>query len=140
NSPNTLQRPHPPILIGGSGEQKTLRLVARYGDMCNLFDLPGTGFRDDLAHKLDVLRAHCRDVGRDYSEIEKTTATFVDLGDDRERGLKGLLDHLRELAAVGIDQAIIGPPGPWDDATLDAVGSIVEEVHDMPVAVDSSDS
>ena len=53
NSPNTIQSPHPPILIAGSGERKTLRLVARYGDMCNLFDLPGTGFADDLLHKLE---------------------------------------------------------------------------------------
>ena len=60
NSPNTLQRPHPPILIAGSGERKTLRLVARYGDMCNLFDLPGTGFADNLKHKLDVLRGALR--------------------------------------------------------------------------------
>ena len=72
NSPNSLQRPHPPILIAGSGEKKTLRLVARYGDMCNLFDLPGTGFADDLKHKLDVLRSHCADVGRDFGAIEKT--------------------------------------------------------------------
>jgi hypothetical protein len=48
--------------------------------MCNLFDLPGTGFADNLSHKLDVLREHCRDAGRDYDEIEKTTVTFVDLG------------------------------------------------------------
>ena len=63
NSPNTLQHPHPPILIAGSGERKTLRLVARYGDMCNLFDLPGTAFADNLRHKLEVLRiptVHCR--------------------------------------------------------------------------------
>src|SRR6266436_6628716 len=72
NSPNSLQRPHPPILIGGSGERKTLRLVARYGDMCNLFDLPGAGYADDLNHKLGVLRSHCEDVGRDYGAIEKT--------------------------------------------------------------------
>lgn len=54
NSPNTLQHPHSPILIAGSGDQKTLRLVARHGDMCNLFDLPGTGFADDLKRKLAV--------------------------------------------------------------------------------------
>ena len=71
NSPNTLQHPHPPILIAGSGERKTLRLVARYGDMCNLFDLPGTGFADDLKRKLDALRSHCQDAGRDYDAIEK---------------------------------------------------------------------
>lgn len=135
NSPNALQRPHPPILVGGSGERKTLRLVARYGDMCNLFDLPGTGFHDDLTHKLAVLRERCREVGRDYDEIEKTTATFVDLGDDRRAGLHMLVDHLRELAALGIDHVILGPRGPWDDATLDAVLSIVPEVHAIPTRV-----
>jgi F420-dependent oxidoreductase-like protein len=140
NSPNALQRPHPPILVGGSGEQKTLRLVARYGDMCNLFDLPGTGFRDNLAHKLDVLRRHCREVGRDYDEIEKTTATIVDLGEDREAGLKGLLDHLRELAATGIDQAILSPQGPWDYDTLDAVASIVDQVNDIPGPLENTAS
>jgi F420-dependent oxidoreductase-like protein len=129
NSPNALQRPHPPILIGGSGEQKTLRLVARYGDMCNLFDLPGTGFADDLSHKLDVLRQHCRDVGRDYDEIEKTTVTFVDLGDDRSRGLQQFVDHLDRLAELGIDHAIVGPRGPWDDDTLRTVCSVIADVH-----------
>jgi F420-dependent oxidoreductase-like protein len=132
NSPNALQRPHPPILVGGSGERKTLRLVARYGDACNLFDLPGTGFQDNLASKLDVLRAHCREVGRDYDEIEKTTATIVDLGADREAGLKELLEHLRALAAVGIDHVLLGPRGPWDDATLAAVASILPEAHAIP--------
>jgi F420-dependent oxidoreductase-like protein len=132
NSPNSLQRPHPPILIGGSGERKTLRLVARYGDACNLFDLPGTGFQDNLVHKLDVLRAHCREVGRDYDEIEKTTATVVDLGTDREAGLKRFLEHLLALAAIGIDHVLLGPRGPWDDATLEAVASILPEVHAIP--------
>jgi F420-dependent oxidoreductase-like protein len=129
NSPNALQRPHPPILIGGSGERKTLRLVAGYGDMCNLFDLPGTGFADDLAHKLDVLRQHCREVGRDYDEIEKTTVTFVDLGEDRSRGLRQFVDHLDHLAELGIDQAIVGPRGPWDEDALRAVCSVVPDVH-----------
>jgi F420-dependent oxidoreductase-like protein len=129
NSPNALQRPHPPILIGGSGERKTLRLVARYGDMCNLFDLPGTGFADDLAHKLDVLREHCRDAGRDYDEIEKTTVSFVDLGEDRSRGLQQFVDHLDRLAELGIDHAIVGPRGPWDEDTLRAVCSVVADVH-----------
>jgi F420-dependent oxidoreductase-like protein len=132
NSPNSVQRPHPPIMIGGSGEQKTLRLVAQYGDACNLFDLPGTGFRDNLEHKLSVLRAHCAEVGRDYAEIEKTTTSNFDLGPDREAGLAGLLAHLRELAALGIDHVLVAPNGPWDEATLDAVASIVPEVHRLP--------
>src|SRR5579859_1336642 len=69
NSPQALQRPHPPILVGGGGEQRTLRLVARYADACNLF----MADREQLLHKLDVLREHCQAVGRAYGEIEKTT-------------------------------------------------------------------
>jgi F420-dependent oxidoreductase-like protein len=130
NSPNTLQAPHPPILIAGSGEQKTLRLVARYGDMCNLFDLPGTGFADNLAHKLDVLRSHCQDAGRDYAAIEKTASSFVDPGDDPAR----VLDHLAGLADLGIGQVMVSPRRAWDQAALDWVAGLVPEVHAIPVA------
>lgn len=130
NSPNTLQHPHPPILIAGSGERKTLRLVARYGDLCNLFDLPGTGFADDLRHKLDVLRAHCEEVGRDYGSIEKTVSTFVDPADDPAP----LLDHLAELRDVGIDQAMLSPRQPWDEAALEWVAAIVPDAHAIPEA------
>ena len=70
NSPQPLTQPHPPILIGGSGEKKTLRLVAQYADACNLFAAPDS---EVLRHKLDVLKAHCERLGRDYSRIEKTT-------------------------------------------------------------------
>jgi F420-dependent oxidoreductase-like protein len=133
NSPNSLQRPHPPILIGGSGERKTLRLVARYGDMCNLFDLPGTGFADNLRHKLDVLRRHCDAEGRDYDEIEKTVATFLDLGDDPGEGVKRFAEHLTRLAEIGIDHAIISPRGPWDDLTLESAATILDQVHAIPV-------
>jgi F420-dependent oxidoreductase-like protein len=125
NSPNTLQRPHPPILIAGSGERKTLRLVARYGDMCNLFDLPGTGFADNLKHKLDVLRSHCDDAGRDYSAIEKTVSTFIDPDGDRGQ----VLAHLAELADLGIGHAVVSPRRPWDEATLDLVAALVPDAH-----------
>jgi len=128
NSPNTIQHPHPPILIAGSGERKTLRLVARYGDMCNLFDLPGTGFADDLKHKLHVLRSHCDDAGRDYEAIEKTVSTFVDPDMDRAR----TVDHLARLAELGIDHAMIGPRRPWDEATLDWAAAMVQDVHAIP--------
>jgi F420-dependent oxidoreductase-like protein len=128
NSPNTIQHPHPPILIAGSGERKTLRLVARYGDMCNLFDLPGTGFADDLRHKLDVLRSHCEDADRDYDAIEKTVSTFV----DPDQGRASLLDHLAELAQLGIDHAIVSPRRPWDEATLDWVAAVLPGVHAIP--------
>lgn len=129
NSPNTLQHPHPPILIAGSGERKTLRLVARYGDMCNLFDLPGTGYADNLRHKLEVLRSHCADAGRDYGAIEKTVSAFVDPDGDRPR----FLAHLAELADLGIDHAMLSPRRPWDETTLDLVAAIVPDAHAIPV-------
>src|ERR1700760_2127643 len=74
NSPQSLTRPHPPIMIGGGGERKTLRFVARYAQACNLFPGP------DLAHKLDVLKAHCETEGRDYDEILKTSYYSFDVG------------------------------------------------------------
>jgi len=130
NSPNTLQHPHPPILIAGSGEKRTLRLVARYGDMCNLFDLPGTGFADDLKHKLGVLRSHCDDVGRDYDTIEKTVSTLVD--PDQDTAL--VVDHLAQLADLGIGHAIVSPRRPWDEAALDQVAAMVPDIHAIPTS------
>lgn len=129
NSPNSVQRPHPPILIGGSGERKTLRLVARYADACNLFDVPGSSFRDDLEHKLAVLRAHCVAAGRDFTEIEKTVTSGFELGEDRQAGLADLLDHLRELAGVGIGHVLLSPRSSWGAAALDAIVSILPEIH-----------
>ena len=129
NSPNSVQRPHPPILIGGSGERKTLRLVARYADACNLFDLPTPEFRDNIARKLDVLREHCAREGRDFTATEKTVTSSVDFGEDPKAGAAALLAHLRELAAAGIDHALVSPRQAWDEATFDAVAAILPEVH-----------
>lgn len=98
NSPQPLSRPHPPVLIGGSGERKTLRLVAQYADSCNIFDTP------DLPRKLDVLREHCARLGRDYAEIEKTAQLRFDLGPDGDR-VGRTIEHLHELAELGIDVA-----------------------------------
>jgi F420-dependent oxidoreductase-like protein len=129
NSPNSVQRPHPPILIGGSGERKTLRLVAQYADACNLFDVQNSQFRDDLEHKLNVLRRHCESLGRDFAAIEKTVTSGFDLGEDPKAGAGALLDHLRELAAVGIDHVLASPRSAWDEATFEAIASILPEVH-----------
>lgn len=96
NSPPPLSRPHPPILIGGSGEKKTLRLVARYADACNIFDRP------ELGHKLEVLKEHCVREGRDYDTIEKTAQTRFDLGENGENVNK-IIEHLHELAELGIE-------------------------------------
>jgi len=124
-----VQRPHPPILIGGSGERKTLRMVAQYADACNLFDIQGSQFRDDLTRKLGVLREHCAQVGRDFADIEKTVATSFDLGEDPKAGAVALLAHLRELAEAGISHALVAPEGPWDEARFDAVAAILPDVH-----------
>jgi len=98
NSPQSLTRPHPPILIGGGGEKKTLRMVAQYADACNLFPGP------QLPHKLEVLREHCQAVGRNYDEIEKTAQVRFDLGPRGER-VDELVGHLHELADLGIEVA-----------------------------------
>jgi F420-dependent oxidoreductase-like protein len=98
NSPPSLSRPHPPILIGGAGEKKTLRLVAKYADACNIFDSP------QLGHKLDVLREHCAREGRDYAEIEKNAQTRFDLGEHGER-VNQVIEHLHELSELGIEVA-----------------------------------
>jgi alkanesulfonate monooxygenase len=95
NVPQPLQRPHPPILIGGGGERKTLRLVAQYAQACNLFPSP------ELEHKLDVLRQHCADVGRDYDEIAKTVMMPLDLGAKGEN-VDSILAQLERLAELGI--------------------------------------
>jgi F420-dependent oxidoreductase-like protein len=95
NSPGPIHRPRPPILVGGVGERRTLRLVARYADACNLFPGP------DIPHKLDVLRAHCEAEGRDYDEIERTCMYHFDLGERGERA-EACVDELRQLAAAGI--------------------------------------
>jgi F420-dependent oxidoreductase-like protein len=129
NSPNSLQRPHPPILIGGSGEGKTLRLVAQYADACNLFDLPTPEFRDNIVRKLDVLRGHCARAGRDFAAIEKTVTSNFDFGEDPKAGAAAFLGHLRELAAAGIDHALVSPRQAWDEVTLEAVAAILPEVH-----------
>lgn len=124
NSPQSLQRPHPPILIGGSGERKTLRLVAKYAQACNLFPSP------ELAHKLDVLRAHCEREGRDYDDIQKTVIYTFDVGERGER-VEQIISDLRELAEQGFTVA----HGPVKDVeTLDPLRIIGEQV--VPAVAD----
>ncbi|MGW5240445.1 LLM class F420-dependent oxidoreductase [Monashia sp. NPDC004114] len=95
NSPQSVQRPHPPILIGGGGEKKTLRMVAQYAQACNLFDSP------ELPRKLEILREHCDRLGTDYDAIEKTVMSPIDPGPNGEK-VDDVLEHLRELAGFGV--------------------------------------
>src|SRR5438270_2934777 len=100
NSPQSLSRPHPPILIGGGGEKKTLRMVAQYANACNLFPTP------ELPHKLEVLKEHCQALGRNYDEIEKTAMFSFDVGENGEK-VGQVIGGLRWLAGMGI-QTVIG--------------------------------
>ena len=103
-SPRPIQQPAPRILIGGSGEQKTLRLVARYADACNLF-APDPAF---VAHKLEVLDRHCDDEGRDPAAIERT----IIWGSDALADPDGFVAAMDEYAELGIGQVWVSPPGP----------------------------
>jgi F420-dependent oxidoreductase-like protein len=118
NMPPAVTRPHPPIMIGGSGERKTLRLVAQYAQACNLFPGP------QLAHKLDVLRGHCEAVGRSYEEIEKTVLVRFDVGERGER-VPELIGQLAGYAELGFDMALGDVAGVWSLKPLEFMGSEV---------------
>jgi F420-dependent oxidoreductase-like protein len=104
--PQPLARPRPPILIGGMGEQKTLRLVAQYADACNLFTHAGVA---QVKHKLEVLRRHCDALGRDYARIEKTSLATLTLSDDAA-SIDAAIATCRSLASAGIQHAIFNVP------------------------------
>jgi F420-dependent oxidoreductase-like protein len=118
NSPQALTRPHPPIMIGGMGERKTLRLVAQYADACNLFAYPGA---DTIRHKLDVLRGHCEDVGRPYEEIEKTALGTVNLAEDGMTA-EEVIEQCRELNEAGIQHLIFNMPNVHEIRPLETFG------------------
>jgi F420-dependent oxidoreductase-like protein len=106
NSPQALAEPHPPVMIGGMGEKRTLRLVAKYADACNLFAYGGSGL---IRHKLDVLRGHCEDVGRDYEEIERTALGTVNVGDEG-MGADEVIGFCQEMSDAGIQHLIFNMP------------------------------
>ena len=118
NSPQPLTKPHPPILIGGSGEKKTLRLVAQYADACNLFARMGI---ETVRAKLDVLKRHCDTVKRDYAEIEKTTLGTVHLAPG-QMSASEVIEQCRALAGLGIQQAIFNMPNVHEIAPLETFG------------------
>ena len=124
NVPQALSRPHPPIIIGGGGERKTLRLVAKYADACNLFPVP------DVAHKLDVLREHCEREGRDYDTIEKTVLFNFDLGADGEN-VDAILHRLHDFLDLGFQVAHGRVVNVYDPKQLELVGERI-----VPVVAD----
>ena len=118
NVPQPLTRPHPPIVVGGSGEKKTLRLVAQYADATNLI----VSGADELAHKLDVLRRHCDDLGRDYATIEKTV---MGPQGDPLADVDAFLRTAQAYADLGIEHIHLRAMAPDPAATVTAFGERV---------------
>ena len=119
NSPQSVSRPHPYLMIGGGGERKTLRLVAQYADACNLSASP------ELGHKLDVLKGHCEAVGRDYDEIEKTT--MIGVGPDAT--IDVVAGQVEQLAALGFTVTYIVGGGITEPSrVVDLVAGVAERV------------
>jgi alkanesulfonate monooxygenase SsuD/methylene tetrahydromethanopterin reductase-like flavin-dependent oxidoreductase (luciferase family) len=125
--PRPLQRPHPPILIGGMGERKTLRLVARHADACNLFAYAGAA---EVGRKLDVLRRHCDEIGRDFDTIERTTLGTVQLAPGQQ-SVADVIRSCRELARVGVQHAIVNLPNVHEIAPLEKLAKdVIPELRD----------
>jgi F420-dependent oxidoreductase-like protein len=117
--PQAISRPHPRIMIGGAGERKTLRLVARYAQACNLF-FAGP----DLPRKLAILRAHCETEGRSFDEIEKSVLFHMDVGERGERAPE-VVGQLAALAELGVTTAICNVAGIWGRKPIEIIGSEV---------------
>lgn len=118
NSPQSLSRPRVPILVGGGGERKTLRLVAQYADACNLFGRSPDFVRDKLA----VLREHCDRLDRPYDEIEKTVLTSVDLD---EESTDSVVERFAGLADAGAQHFIFSVRGVADTTRLERIAAEV---------------
>ncbi len=118
NSPQSISRPRPPIMIGGGGELKTLRLAARYADATNVFGGPET-----IHHKYEVLRRHCEAIGRDPDEIERSTLQSVRIAVDGGGGesAQQVIDRFGELADAGCQHVIFGVHDVWDPRTIEAL-------------------
>ena len=121
NEPKSVQRPHPPIVIGGGGEKKTLRFVAKYAQHWNV---PG-GTPEDFTRKLGILREHCADVGRDPSEI--VTSTHIRLGEDLDYAKAA--DEAAAFEAAGLDLAIVYLPPPHTPAVLEPLAAALARVN-----------
>ncbi|GCF10681.1 LLM class F420-dependent oxidoreductase [Dictyobacter arantiisoli] len=135
NSPLSVQKPHPPIMVGGGGEKKTLRLVAQYGDACNLFARIG---KEELQRKLGILQEHCAQLGRPYAEIEKTTLDSIQITKDGHGDTlspNAAIDLFGSLAELGIDQALFSLRNANDIEAFDLLATrVIPEVEKIKVA------
>ncbi|WP_129670007.1 TIGR03560 family F420-dependent LLM class oxidoreductase [Phytoactinopolyspora endophytica] len=123
--PLPISAPHPPILIGGDGERRTLRLVAQYAAACNLFDIPDGG--QTVRRKLTVLAQHCADLGRPFEEIEKTLATRLTPGETSDDLVRRVETH----AALGFDHVAVVMSQAWTPETIDILGTAVPRLREI---------
>jgi F420-dependent oxidoreductase-like protein len=134
NVPQSLSRPHPPILIAGGGERRTLPLVARYADACNLPPSP------ELPRKLEMLRRLCDQEGRDYAAIEKTAPFGFDVGPDGTK-VGELMDQLRWLAGLGIETVLGWVVGVDRITPLEVMGrEVIPAVAELPSPTEATTS
>ncbi len=124
NSPQAITKPHPKIIIGGGGEQKTLRLVAKYADACNIFGGP-----TQLTHKFSVLRERCAEVGRPFEEIERTNLQNVDFG---KASAAEVVDRFGKLAEVGVQHVIFNLAEVYDLRHFETLArDVIPAVHSI---------
>ncbi len=130
NSPQSISRPRVPIMIGGGGERKTLRLVAQYGDACNVFGGP-----ERIHHKYAVLRRHCEDLGRPYEDIERSTLTNVRVdsaGADGAETPAQITDRFAELGDAGAQHVLFTVRDVWQTDKLGLLGeTVLRDLHDL---------
>ena len=146
--PRSIQRPHPLIVVGGRGEKKTLRLVAKYGDACNFSmfhqgpDLSSAEALAEVGHKLDVLRAHCEAVGRNYDEIERTVLGWLPVRKAPGAGAlsAAALEVMRRYAEVGIDHMLIATSTLFPDGLdRDTLAVFREEIIPAAALIATAD-
>ncbi len=101
-NPKPMQKPSPPILVGGSGERKTLKIVAKYADACNLFGSP-----DTLKKKLEILKEHCKSVGRDYDSILKTKLATIVIDENKEMADNRVQETFKGMPEEQIKEFVI---------------------------------
>jgi F420-dependent oxidoreductase-like protein len=126
SAPAPASRPRPPILIGGTGEQRTLRLVAQYADACNVFDIPDGG--QTVRRKLDVLARHCADLGRPYEEIEKTLSTRLNPGESSD-------EFARRAAAareLGMEHLVLVSSTAWSTEDIATLAGAIPKIRALP--------
>ena len=125
-SPAPVSQPRPRLLIGGTGERRTLRLVAQHADACNLFDVPDGGA--SVRRQLDVLARHCADVGRDFDDVERTITTALPADEPADQ----FIGRCRDLGALGIQHAIAITRGtPWTDEHLATIAAASAQLREL---------